>query len=104
VLEIVAALRDPDASVEQPDRDELVDAWHRILPERVLARTRLASLTTRERDVLRMLHLGRTVQQIAESHGVAPSTVRSQVRSVLRKLGVNSQLAAVAHYDRWADD
>ena len=104
VLEIVAALRDPYASVEQPDRDELVDAWHRILPERVLARTRLASLTTRERDVLRLLHLGRTVQQIAESHGVAPSTVRSQVRSVLRKLGVNSQLAAVAHYDRWADD
>jgi DNA-binding NarL/FixJ family response regulator len=104
VLQIVASLRDPDADMEQEDRDELVDAWHRILPERVLARTRLASLTTRERDVLRMLHLGRTVQQIAEEHGVAPSTVRSQVRSVLRKLGVNSQLAAVAHYDRWADD
>jgi DNA-binding NarL/FixJ family response regulator len=104
VLELVASLREPTRLAAQADREELVNAWRRILPERALARARLASLTARERDVLRMLHLGRTVQQIAADHGVAASTVRSQVRSVLRKLGVNSQLAAVAHFDRWADD
>jgi DNA-binding CsgD family transcriptional regulator len=30
--------------------------------------------------------------------------VRSQVRSVLSKLGVKSQLAAVAHFDKWRGD
>jgi DNA-binding NarL/FixJ family response regulator len=104
ILGLVASLREDIAQLDQPDREELVGAWRRILPERVLARARLASLTKREREVLRLLHLGHTVQQISEDHGVAPSTVRSQVRSVLRKLGVNSQLAAVAHFDRWADD
>lgn len=104
VLDLVASLREAPDQWDQPDREDLVDSWRRVLPERVLARTRLASLTTREREVLRHLHLGRTVQQIAEGHGVAPSTVRSQVRSVLRKLRVNSQLAAVAHFDRWAEE
>lgn len=103
-LGIVAALRRGPGLVGQPDRDELVQAWRRILPERVVARARLASLTKREREVLHLLYLGRTVQQIAADDGVAPSTVRSQVRSVLRKLGVNAQLAAVAHYDRWGID
>lgn len=104
VLALVESLREATTPAAQADHDELVSAWRRILPERAQARARLASLTSREREVLRMLHLGRTVQQIAAVHGVAASTVRSQVRSVLRKLGVNSQLAAVAHFDRWGDD
>jgi len=104
ILGLIAALREGIGQLDQPDREELVHAWRQVLPERVVARAKLASLTPREREVLRLLHLGHTVQRIAEEHGVAVSTVRSQVRAVLRKLGVKSQLAAVAHYDRWADD
>jgi DNA-binding NarL/FixJ family response regulator len=63
----------------------------------------MSALTPRELEVLRLLHGGYTVAQIAERNDVAPSTVRSQVRSVLRKLGVNSQLAAAAHYERWGE-
>lgn len=54
------------------------------------------SLTEREQDVLRGLLAGDSVEAIARSRVVALSTVRSHVKSVLRKLGVNSQLAAVA--------
>jgi DNA-binding NarL/FixJ family response regulator len=104
VLDIIASLHEGAEQLDQPDRDELVEAWRRIQPERAEARARMRSLTQREREVLRMLHLGHTVSEIAERHGVAASTVRSQVRSVLRKLGVNSQLAAVAHFDRWGRD
>lgn len=54
------------------------------------------ALTAREAEVLRGLLAGESVEAIARSRVVALSTVRSHVKSVLRKLGVNSQLAAVA--------
>ena len=103
LLAVITSLVAGSGPEEQPDREELVSAWRHLLPERALARAGLASLTARERDVLHQLYEGRTVQEIAVAHDVAVSTVRSQVRSVLRKLGVTSQLAAVAHYDRWAE-
>ena len=42
-------------------------------------------------------------EEIAREHFVALTTVRSQIRAVLQKLGVRSQLAAVAVADahRW---
>lgn len=54
------------------------------------------ALTAREAEVLRRLLAGDSVEAIARTRVVALSTVRSHVKSVLRKLGVNSQLAAVA--------
>jgi len=59
-------------------------------------RERLARLTDREQAVLAHLMLGHHVVEIAQSRVVSESTVRSQVRSVLAKLEVSSQLAAVA--------
>jgi two-component system, NarL family, nitrate/nitrite response regulator NarL len=61
-------------------------------------------LTTRERDVLAALVDGLSAEEIAETQYVALTTVRSQIRAILRKLGVRSQLAAVAYANRvgWA--
>ena len=42
---------------------------------------------------------GLNAEEIAQAHFVAVTTVRSQIRSVLQKLGVRSQLAAVALAD-----
>jgi two-component system nitrate/nitrite response regulator NarL len=53
-------------------------------------------LTRREREVLRSLVDGESAEVIAKQSFVSVATVRSQIRSVLSKLGVNSQLAAVA--------
>jgi DNA-binding NarL/FixJ family response regulator len=53
-------------------------------------------LTRREREVLYCLMDGLSAEQIAKEWVVSLATVRSQIRSLLMKLGVNSQLSAVA--------
>jgi DNA-binding NarL/FixJ family response regulator len=53
-------------------------------------------LTASERRVLFYLTTGRSAQDIADELVVSVTTVRSHIRSILRKLGVRSQLAAVA--------
>ena len=64
-----------------------------------LARTRLepfATLTRREAAVLTAMIDGQQAAQIAEESFVSLSTIRSQIRSILSKTGVSSQLAVVA--------
>ena len=53
-------------------------------------------LTPREQQVLSALADGKTVDVISSEWVVSTATVRTQVRAVLTKIGVNSQLAAVA--------
>jgi len=67
---------------------------HQHAEDRRLAPFR--SLTVRETEVLGALMRGASVEGIATTSVVAVSTVRSQVRAILRKLGVSSQLAAIA--------
>ena len=52
-------------------------------------------LTERELDVIGLLDGQLTTRQMAESLYVAPSTVRTQIKSIYRKLGVSSREAAV---------
>lgn len=67
--------------------------WERTQRE---IREKLATLTRREREVLDLLAAGKRAQAIAETFVVSLPTVRTQVRAVLGKLGVGSQLEAVA--------
>ena len=53
-------------------------------------------LTTREAEVLGFLIHGESPVEISKLTFSAVATVRSHIRSILAKLGVNSQLAAVA--------
>ncbi len=55
----------------------------------------LASLTPREREVLRWMAHGLTNREIAERLVVSPNTVKKQVDSILSKLGVHTRAAAV---------
>ena len=55
-----------------------------------------ADLTERERVVLAELMEGHCAEEIAHAAFVSISTVRSQIKAILQKLGVSSQLAAVA--------
>lgn len=56
----------------------------------------LVHLTSTERKVLFHMMEGRAAGEIASELVVSLTTVRSHIRSILRKLNVNSQLAAVA--------
>lgn len=62
----------------------------------------LESLSPREAHVLRGLMEGGSVREIAASSHVSETTVRTQVRAVLAKLGVSSQREAVAFAARAA--
>jgi len=63
-----------------------------------------ARLTVRESEVLQDLIEGKNAERIANESFVSVATVRSHIKSLLAKLGVNSQLAAVAAAQRtgWA--
>ena len=56
----------------------------------------LAPLTTRENQVLAMLELGRSNQDIAAHLSIAVHTVKNHVHSVLTKLGVRTRAEAAA--------
>ena len=68
--------------------------------------SRFERLTAREREVLAALVDGLSPEEMAAAQYVALTTVRSQIRAVLQKLGVHSQLAAVACANRagWRRD
>ncbi|WP_435747045.1 response regulator transcription factor [Nocardioides sp. SYSU DS0663] len=85
------------------DREELLALWHEHRRTREEHQRRLGRLTPREEQVLGLLMEGRTVREIAHVAVVSEGTVRSHVKSVLAKLGVSSQLAAVglAHESGW---
>lgn len=54
-------------------------------------------LTKREREVLRLLAIGRSTEEIGERLCVSPRTVRNHVTNILAKLGLHSRLEAVTH-------
>lgn len=60
----------------------------------------LEKLTRGEADVLRCLAAGMSVKEIAQARVTSVNTVRSQVKNMLAKLGVGTQLKAVAIYHR----
>jgi DNA-binding NarL/FixJ family response regulator len=74
------------------ERDALVAQAGR----RADAVAKIDRLSNREREVLVALVDGQSAETIAKHQFVALGTVRSHIRSILRKLDVNSQLAAVA--------
>jgi DNA-binding CsgD family transcriptional regulator len=61
-----------------------------------VADARSAELTRREREVLERLAEGRATEEIAALLHVSPHTVRSRVKTLLRKLGARNREHAVA--------
>ena len=104
--DILAVLRRIEAGLQvlaPGERDELLRVWHERRAQHQHIRARLERLTVRESEVLGNLTHGRTVREIAARSFVSEATVRTQVKSILAKLGVSSQLAAVglAHQVGW---
>ncbi|GCE00462.1 response regulator transcription factor [Embleya hyalina] len=58
-------------------------------------RTRVARLTPREQEVLRLITTGLANTEIAERTGLGPETVKTHVARVLTKLGVRDRTQAV---------
>ena len=90
-----AALAGP-VPLDIPARMALLEELRRERHRLSGLRTPFERLTDREGDVLRCMAQGFAVSDIATDWVVSEATVRSHVHGVLRKLGVRSQLAAVA--------
>jgi len=81
--------------------------------ERLIARARsgrspatgpLAALTSRERDVIRLLARGLGTQEIARALDMSPKTVDSHRRNVREKLGLTTARDLVRYAVRWATE
>jgi DNA-binding NarL/FixJ family response regulator len=85
------------------ERDELMEHLARRRASNQDMWSRLDTLTVREGEVLGEIMQGHTVKDIAEHAFVSVATVRTQVKSILGKLEVSSQLAAagLAHQLGW---
>jgi DNA-binding NarL/FixJ family response regulator len=96
LVEAVEAAAAGERLITPAQRDEHIAAWRRRRDSERRHRTRFDRLTASEAAVLEGLVDGCSLEAIASSRGVAIGTVRSQVKAMLRKLGVGSQVAAVA--------
>jgi two-component system, NarL family, nitrate/nitrite response regulator NarL len=94
-LAVVRRLQQGLAVTTVEERESLIRHFMADRAQAHEQRRRLSALTAREAQVLGQLMLGRTVREIAEAWLVSEATVRTQVKAVLAKLQVSSQVAAV---------
>ena len=103
ILATVRRINQGLSVMPREEREALLEHWVRERSHTVELQGKIEQLTSRERQVLSELMRGRTVREIATAGVVSEATVRTQVKSILAKLGVSSQLAAVglAHSVGW---
>jgi DNA-binding NarL/FixJ family response regulator len=89
VVSTGAALLDPAVT------RSVIEEFARRAPRERVDSPRLAELTERERDVLKLLTRGRSNAEIAADLVVSEATVKTHVAHVLMKLGVRDRVQAV---------
>lgn len=95
ILSTIRHIGEGRAVMPREQREQLTAGYLSTRVEMRELRRRMESLTPRERQVLAHLMAGRAVREIAHLGVVSEATVRTQVKSILAKLDVSSQLAAV---------
>ncbi|MBN1093136.1 response regulator transcription factor [Blastococcus sp. TML/M2B] len=105
LVAVVAAVRDGRAVLDEGRRQDLLAAARRAHADEESLLAPFRSLSPREDEVLRALAAGLPAAAIAAAGYVSEATVRTQIRAVLTKLRVSSQLQAVALARRagWLD-
>jgi DNA-binding NarL/FixJ family response regulator len=84
------------ASVRARQGQELRCAGRRAQAQEATLLEPFERLTPRERQVLTALVDGKSAEEVAAEHHISVRTVRSHLEAIRSKLGVRSQLAAVA--------
>jgi LuxR family transcriptional regulator, maltose regulon positive regulatory protein len=82
-----------------PYVDSLIDRWRSRHQQQVRQSPRssiVESLSTREGDILKLIAKGLSNKEIARSLAIAPETVKSHVKHIFTKLGVERRVQAVS--------
>jgi DNA-binding NarL/FixJ family response regulator len=99
VAELIAAVKstaDGRAILTPGERNALLAELYASRAARLRELEPFSHLTPREQEVLRGLIKGLRARDLAREASTSQATVRTQIRGVLTKLGVSSQLEAVA--------
>lgn len=104
MVSVVRRVSQGQPVLDRAERDRLIAVHRRQDSKLRESRGRLDSLSAQEGQILRHLMAGRTVREIAARRVVSEATVRTQVKAILGKLELSSQLAAVAaaHDGGWS--
>jgi RNA polymerase sigma factor (sigma-70 family) len=65
------------------------------MKSQTIERSRLEALSSREREILRLVAEGKTSREIAERLSISPKTVDTYRSRLMRKLGVENLVALV---------
>lgn len=85
------------APLEQSARGSTQENRFAAVPAQSTARHALLEpLSRREQQVLQLLVAGQTYAEMAQVLVVSPNTIKTQVASIYRKLGVNRRVEAIA--------
>ena len=102
VLRVLSAFEQEEGRPAQ-GRDALAVTRHQTLsqaPEQAVQRGLIEPLSRQEQRVLRLLVAGQTYTEMAQELMVSPNTVKTQISSIYRKLGVSRRAEAIARASR----
>jgi two-component system nitrate/nitrite response regulator NarL len=103
IVQAVDCARQGLPVMSRADHMALLQDYRGVAESQRELRNKFNQMTRREAEVLGQLMIGRQVSEIARTRFVSESTVRTQVKAILAKLQVSSQLTAVglAHELGW---
>lgn len=102
VLRLLAAFEQEEVGVTQ-ESVAPPTASHKVLShpsQHTLQRELIEPLSRQEQQVLRLLVRGSTYVEMAEALIVSPNTIKTQVSSIYRKLGVSRRAEAIARTEQ----
>jgi LuxR family maltose regulon positive regulatory protein len=102
VLRVLSAFEQEEGRSTQ-GRDAPPATTHKTLsyiPQNAVQRGFIEPLSRQEQRVLRLLVAGRTYAEMAQELIVSPNTVKTQISSIYRKLGVSRRAEAIAMASR----
>jgi two-component system, NarL family, nitrate/nitrite response regulator NarL len=103
MVSVIGRLSRGERVLEVSERERLLTVYRQRTAHRRECLERLSLLSANEGEILLHLVEGHNVREIALHRVVSEATVRTQVKSILSKLEVSSQLSAVAvaHVAGW---